>query len=106
MAKADFEFYIEAGQLEGPADEPEGRGFLGPRPARGREEEPRWLIAVRIEGAEPAATGSAPSCRTTFGARFAEGAARSPGAVRLAAFLSHPLTLRLLSAIVLCVAWE
>ena len=33
--KGDFEFYVDAGQLKGPADEPEGRGFLGPR-ARSR----------------------------------------------------------------------
>jgi NitT/TauT family transport system permease protein len=55
---------------------------------------------IPIEEAEPAG-----GLRFAFGARDSRALLDRP-ATPLGAFLSHPLTLRLLSAILLCLAWE
>lgn len=57
-------------------------------------------------GAEPLAEGLRFPRLTPFGAGRERGALLDKEAHPLGAFFSHPLTLRILSALVLCLAWE
>ena len=66
MAAGDLQFYVDAGQLEGPADDLKVEDFWDLRPIEAAKAESRWLIAAPIprRNASPTGSASRASCRS------------------------------------------
>ncbi len=104
LAQADVDFYAIAGALTGPADQLKWQDFWDLGAARSRQEEARWLACDAKPKQGPAPPGSVSRASFRSGRLAPRTALLDKQPSALAAFLSHPLTLRVLSALAFCLA--